>query len=155
MEITVKNRFFSKTHRNDETGCIEWTASKNARGYGKFSVNGGWVMAHRFAFEFVNGEVPADEFVLHHCDNPSCVNSDHLYAGSKKDNAQDRETRRRGNHAKGTKHGRNKLFASQVLEIRDAFDTGKYSFRELGRIYGTDSKSIADIVDRKNWKHLT
>jgi len=154
MDAAVNKRFFSKTHRNDETGCIEWTAAKNARGYGKFSVNGGWVMAHRFAFEIENEKIPAGKFVLHHCDNPSCVNVEHLYAGSTKNNAMDREARNRGNHAYGTGHGRNKLLESQVFEIRDAFDTGKYSFRKLGRIYGTDGKSIADIVDRKNWKHL-
>lgn len=135
--------------------CHLWTASKNKFGYGKFGDgNGGWTFAHRFSFQLNKGKIPKGKYVLHTCDNPSCVNPDHLYLGSYKDNAKDRESRKRGNHANGTGHGRNILLKSQVYEIRDAFDTGKYSFKELGRIYGIDGKSVADIVDRKNWNHL-
>jgi hypothetical protein len=74
--------------------------------------------------------------------------------GSYKDNAQDRETRGRSNHAFGHRHGKAKLIASYVLEIRDLFDTGRYSFRQLGKIYGVDGKCVADIVDRKIWAHV-
>lgn len=133
-------------------GCHLWTASTTKFGYGKLSVGDGkWQLAHRFAFEQANGEIPEGKFVLHKCDTPSCVNPDHLYLGSKKDNATDRESRNRGNHAFGVRHGRSKLMPSQVLEIRDVFDTGKYTFKQLGKIYGIDGKSVADIVDRRNW----
>jgi hypothetical protein len=154
MRLSAEQRFLSKTRRNDESGCIEWTASKNRSGYGKFGCRTHWIFAHRFAYEMVHGAIPGGKFVLHHCDNPCCVNVEHLYLGSKKDNARDREARNRGNHVSGTKHGRNKLLQMQVLEIRDAFDTGKYSFRKLGKIYGINGKSVADIVDRKNWNHI-
>jgi len=135
--------------------CHLWIASTNKFGYGKLNNgNNSWTLAHRFAWEQKHGSIPDGMYVLHHCDNPSCVNVDHLYLGTHKDNAEDRETRVRGNHAKGTRHGKNKLLPSQVYEIRDAYDTGKYSFRQLGKIYGIDGKSIADIVDHKNWSYL-
>jgi len=135
--------------------CHLWTAATTEFGYGKLADGKGrWVHAHRFSFQLHKGDIPEDKCVLHTCDNPTCVNPDHLYLGSYKDNAYDRESRKRGNHPNGTKHHKNVLLPSQVYEIRDAFDTGKYSFRELGKIYGIEGKSVADIVDRKNWNHL-
>ena len=152
---TIQQRFEAKVERIPFMDCHVWNAATNHFGYGKLGKEGGgWIFAHRFAWEQAYGEIPKDKYVLHTCDNPCCVNPKHLYLGSYKDNANDREIRKRGNHAYGVKHGRNTLLPSQVYEIRDAFDTGKYSFRKLGKIYGIDGKSVADIVDRKNWNHL-
>lgn len=152
---SIQSRFESKVTLVPFCECHLWTASKNKFGYGKFGIGkSGWMMAHRYSWESTFGEIPKDKYVLHTCDNPSCVNPEHLYLGTYKDNAKDRETRQRGNHPSGISHGRNVLLESQIYEIRDAFDTGNYSFRQLGKIYGIDGKSVADIVDRKNWKHL-
>lgn len=150
----MTKRFESKVTLIPFSDCHYWVAATNKFGYGKFGVGNKWVLAHRFSFESNKGQIPEDKYVLHTCDNPSCVNPDHLYLGSYKDNANDRESRQRGNHVQGVNHGRNVLTPLQVYEIRDAFDTGKYSFKQLGKIYGIDGKSVADIVDRKNWNHL-
>ena len=137
------------------SNCHYWIAATTKFGYGKLNNgNKSWVLAHRFVWEQKNGEIPKEMLVLHHCDNPSCVNVKHLYLGNYQDNANDRELRKRGNYANGINHGANKLLPSQVYEIRDAYDTGKYSFRQLGKIYGIDGKSVADIIDRKNWSTL-
>jgi hypothetical protein len=122
-----------------------WTASKNAFGYGKFGQGSKWMLAHRYSWQATNGDIPEGKYVLHTCDNPSCVNPKHLYLGTYKENARDREDRKRGNHSKGVNHGRSVLLESQIYEIRDAFDTGNYSFKQLGRIYGIDGKSVANI----------
>jgi hypothetical protein len=153
--VPIQQRFEQKVALVPFSDCHYWTGASSKFGYGKLS-NGknSWVFAHRFAYEQKHGEIPEDKFVLHHCDNPACVNAEHLYIGSKKDNAIDRENRNRGNHASGVGHGRSKLSTSQVRDIRDEFDTGKYSFRQLGRIYGVDGKSIADIVNRLNWQYV-
>lgn len=152
---TIQERFASKVLQVPFCDCHLWTAATTNFGYGKLADGyGRWVHAHRVSFQINKGEIPDDKCVLHTCDNPACVNPDHLYLGSYKDNAHDREIRKRGNHALGTGHGRNVLMQSQVHEIRDAFETGKYSFRQLGKIYGIDGKSVADIVDRKNWNHV-
>lgn len=152
---SIQSRFESKVTLVPFCECHLWTAATTDFGYGKLSDGKkSWLHAHRVSYQLYKGEVPDDKCVLHTCDNPACVNPEHLYLGSYKDNAADRENRKRGNHPKGTKHHKNVLLQSQVYEIRDAFDTGKYSFSELGRIYGIEGKSVADIVDRKNWKHL-
>lgn len=137
------------------SGCHHWTASTNKFGYGKIKAgDSGWKLAHRVAWEFANGPVPKGLYVLHTCDNPGCVNPSHLYLGSYKDNAQDRERRDRGNHAKGSAHGRSKLSADQVVGIKKLYSSGEYSYRKLGKMFGVDGKSIADIVNGLNWTHL-
>jgi len=153
--IPIQQRFAEKVVLIPFSDCHFWTGSTKKFGHGALSSgNNTWVFAHRFSYEMKNGPVPEGKFVLHHCDNPACVNPEHLYVGDKKDNAKDRENRNRGNHASGVSHGRSKLSASQVRDIRDEFDTGKYSFRQLGKIYGVDGKSIADIVDYRNWSNV-
>lgn len=135
--------------------CHLWTASTNKFGYGKLAVgNNSWTFAHRFSYELNKGEVPEGLCVLHTCDNPACVNPEHLYLGDYKQNAVDREQRQRGNHAFGEKHGRNKLSVDSVRKIRKEFQTGKFSFRQLGKIYGVDGKTVADIVHNKLWQSL-
>jgi hypothetical protein len=76
--------------------CVEWQAARYPSGYGKVSYQGRGVYAHRVAWQLTNGPIPAGLWILHHCDNPRCVKPDHLYAGTAKDNAEDRENRGRG-----------------------------------------------------------
>ena len=147
----LQKRFESKVTYVPFCGCHLWSASVNNFGYGKFGIYPKWVLAHRYAWELENGPIPEGKCVLHHCDTPSCVNSKHMYIGDKRDNAQDREKRNRSNHPTALKHHKTKLMPSQVHEIRDLFDTGKYSFYKLGKIYGIDGKSVANIIDRRVW----
>ena len=151
---TIQQRFESKVERIPFMDCHVWNASTNHFGYGKLAKDGGWIFAHHFAYKESNGEIPNGKYVLHKCDNPWCVNPEHLYLGDYKQNARDREQRNRGNHAFGEHHGRNKLTSSQVLAIREQHGTGKFSFRQLGKIYGVDSKTVADIVRNKLWQRL-
>jgi len=79
-------------------GCWEFTGAKNNKGYGHIGVGGrgtGQILAHRAAYECFVGPIPPGMFVLHHCDNPSCVNPDHLYVGTQKDNIRDAVNRGR------------------------------------------------------------
>jgi hypothetical protein len=152
---TLQDRFEKKVEMIPFSDCHHWTAATNKFGYGKISVSKNvWKFAHRISWEFSNGDVPEGMCVLHTCDNPRCVNPNHLYLGSHKDNAQDRERRQRGNQPKGSASGRSKLSADQVFEIRKLYCSGKYSYRKLGKMFGVDGKSIADIVNGRNWTHL-
>jgi hypothetical protein len=96
---TMKS-FEAKYKVNEDTGCWEWTASCARGGYGQFttSVKDGrtWYRAHRFSYTAHKGEIPEGMVVMHGCDNPCCVNPEHLSVGTHADNIRDRDVKGRG-----------------------------------------------------------
>ena len=103
-----------------KTGCIIWTASVNHSGYGKigYTFNGKkkFIGAHQAAWIVTNGPIPRGMFVCHKCDNPPCVNDNHLFLGSSLDNSRD--SVRKGRNSKGISHGMVKLTERKIQEIR-------------------------------------
>lgn len=85
----IEIRFFSKVKIAGLNECWEWQAYKNKFGYGLFNVNYYATMAHRVSWELNNGPIPKGLYVLHKCDNPCCVNPNHLWLGTYKDNMRD------------------------------------------------------------------
>jgi len=71
------------------SGCWEWTAGKNAGGYGRITFKGKVTLAHRLSYQTFCGPIPDGVYVCHHCDNPSCINPDHLWLGTNSDNILD------------------------------------------------------------------
>lgn len=80
-------RFWSKVEMIPESSCWHWTGAKNGKGYGV--MHGRTRLAHRFSYELHNGPIPEGMLICHSCDSPLCVNKDHLFLGSHKDNTQD------------------------------------------------------------------
>ena len=88
--------FEDHLHVDPETGCVEWTGYRNGGGYGFREVGGRMWLMHRAMWTVTNGPIPVGMYCLHRCDNPSCVNVDHLYLGTARDNFDDAV--RRGRH---------------------------------------------------------
>jgi HNH endonuclease len=139
------------TYKVSENGCHICTSHKaNSYGYFQISINGKQVLIHRFIYEEKFGTIKPGNIIRHTCDNPNCINPDHLLEGTQKDNMQDAVDRNRT--AKGITHGRAKLNEQQVLEI---FNNTVDTHRALGRKYNTDCSTIRLIRIGETWKHIT
>lgn len=155
-----EERFWAYVYKFSEEngGCWEWIGATQKR-YGKF---GYWennkrinVRAHVYSWELYTGHVIPKGHnicVCHKCDNPSCVNPNHLFLGSYADNHADRD--RKGRQAKGSSINTCKLTEEKVIEIRELFATGQYTKEQLAHTYGVSGNNIAALISGKIWKHI-
>ena len=178
-------RFWSKVdvhgpvHPTLGTPCWVWRCGRVTTGYGLFKVGGHpgtTYLAHRFAWENVCGQIPNGLFVLHACDNPSCVRPDHLFLGTHADNSADMV--RKGRQAKisrpapwaagrnhwssrqpnsvlrGSVNPASKLTEQDVMTIRSIYTAGDTSQQMLADRYGVSQVAISLVVRREKWKHV-
>ena len=147
--ISLKERLLAKTSVNAKTGCWECTSSPDNE-YGRIRLNGKQHLAHRVSWETHNGAVPDGLLVCHRCDNPKCINPEHLFLGTHSANMADmsRKGRRRGIVAvNGERHGRAKLTNSDVIVIRSSVQSAK----SLACDYGVSDRQIRNIRSGKSW----
>jgi len=146
--------FWKKVDKSGD--CWEWVGCKIKHGYGRFNVNAKLKLAHRVSWELKNGPITNGLFTLHKCDNPPCVNPDHLFLGTQKDNMHD--AMKKGRHTypdlRGEECYASKLKEIDVLQIREIYSSGFYSMYKIGDIYKTCHSTICHITNRKTWKHL-
>jgi ribosome-binding protein aMBF1 (putative translation factor) len=136
-------------------GCWLWLGNKHKQGYGKISVNGRAVMAHRVSYEMNCSEIPLGMMVCHKCDNPKCVNPDHLFLGSAQDNMTDKIMKGRHRGARrGESHHLAKLNKDQVMAIRDKYRDGNIFQRELASQYGVSQALINRIINNSVWSYV-
>jgi hypothetical protein len=148
-------RFWDKVSIPPEGGCWTWIAAKRDDGYGVIGIGRDkLVRAHRLSWEFANGPIPAGMFVCHKCDNPSCVNPDHLFLGTPLDNTRDMDNKGRRVNAqvRGEKQGLAKLTRNSVIRIRIA--SGALPVRKIAEAVGVSHKSVLNVIHGKTWKHV-
>lgn len=152
-------RFWSKVKTTDNPNdCWEWQGTTQNKGYGMISIggrNGKQHLTHRVSWELANGEIPDGLGVCHKCDNPLCVNPNHLFLGTHLDNMRDMfsKGRRKANPPKGDKHNMAKITQVKANEIRQRYENGGISQRALGVEYGLNQAVIWRIIHRKLWNY--
>jgi hypothetical protein len=140
----------------DDRGCWEWGGARNEHGYGQTAIKHYLQMkAHRLSW-MIHHSIIADEVcVLHKCDNPPCVNPDHLFIGTKKDNMQDcsRKGRVRYILRRGESNECAKLTDKKVAEARRLYASGD-SLRSVAQRYGVNSKTMSRAIHGLQWAHV-
>lgn len=161
MPVTARpleERFWKKVDVNGpyvlDTACWLWTGGKNKAGYGSIGLGGkgaGNRNVHRVSWELHFGAIPKGFFVCHKCDNPSCVNPEHLFLGTPKDNMVDMITKGRKRSALGSDSSNSKLTEDQVLQI---FNDERI-YKEIAKEFNITHEQVGSIKRKKDWKHLT
>lgn len=145
MSMTGAKKPFTWTV-DPKTNCWNFDGAKNSEGYPMASWCG---RVHRYLYEELFGTLPPEKpHVLHSCDNPSCINPEHLRAGTPADNAQDKVSRSRT--CRGASHHRALFDEKTVRRIRSSNQTQ----RALATKYGVDQSTISLMRSRKTWKHI-
>lgn len=180
MTTTVE-RFWSKVDKDGptqphmSTPCWVWTGAKLRGGYGSFGFNGKPRQTHRVSYELRYGVDPGSLCVCHRCDNPSCVNPEHLFLGTKEDNGRDMVRKGRQNFQKrpetlargdahwhrvhperivrGSAHKNSKLTDSDVIEIRKLLAEGVVQ-RKIAERFNVTQTVVSLVARRRTWSHV-
>lgn len=139
-----------------ESGCIDWTGQKNGSGYGVISVYKKSWLTHRLVWLLNNGLLPDGLNVLHECDNPACININHLFIGTQDDNVQDMmiKGRHRTVPLKGEANPLHKLSNADVEDIRLQLQSGgaiRGLMTKLAEQHKVSVATISNIANGKAW----
>lgn len=149
---TVEEKFWSKVIITE--GCWNYQGQRDKDDYGKLKIGKKTTQAHRYSYELHFGTIQNTLLIVcHTCDNPPCVNPEHLYLGTHKDNARDRNTRNRAYIANGELCNFAKLREFQIPIIRKLYDNG-FTMNEIAIRFEVHPATIRSIVNRINWKHV-
>lgn len=156
LDSTTLERFEEKYTPEPNTGCWLWTAALDAYGYAVL----GLIIdkkkrpkhASRISYQLFRGDVPLGTVVRHICDEPLCVNPDHLILGTQEDNMADKVRRNRQN--RGDNHGRRKLTLDQVMQIKSLRLSG-LTLNAISEQFDVGEVQVWRICNGKRWKHLT
>jgi hypothetical protein len=148
--------------KNEASGCWELHKVKNSSGYARVRKNGSYVYAHRESWEIANGRDAGNLCVCHKCDNPLCINPDHLFLGTLRENFEDmrKKGRNRCGDVKGIDHPLAKLDETKVMEILSKWKPGlprkksPNSAKSLAKEYGVAHSLVHRIVTGQSWPHI-
>lgn len=133
--------------------CWEWTAGFDKDGYGDSSWDGKHTSAHRISWRLKFGNIPKGICALHKCDNPPCVNPDHLFLGTSGENNSDRQRKGRGNPPVGERNSQSKLKSEDIPKIRMMI-LGGIVQNKIANYFDVAPSCITKIKNGKNWRHI-
>jgi hypothetical protein len=152
-------RFFDKINKTDF--CWIWTASKRGKfGYGAFKFNGKVQDSHRVSWQLHFGEIPTGMYVCHKCDNPSCVNPEHLFLGSPKENVQDCIKKQRFKYPERNEfefkkgHSKSRVLSEDIVLLikKELVKPRLMTLKEISIKYDVSYQSIRDINCGRTYK---
>lgn len=160
-------------HKDDDhlkgLSCWEWTGYRLPGGYGQTSYKGHRQLAHRAMYMYIQGidSIPKGNVVMHTCDNPSCVNPEHLVLGTQQQNIDDMHQKGRWNKpnvditklsfkkghtlSKGMNHGNSKLHIEEVMCIKRLRGRYLFTYVKLAKIFDVSRQTIESICNNKGW----
>lgn len=159
-----EERFWKHVPSGAPDECWEWQGTRGPppNHYGTIYVSQNpmrYKKAHRLSWEIHHGPIPEGKNVLHHCDNPPCVNPAHLYTGTQADNARDRAARGRGRETRPENRGEQspvaKLTEVKVRAIIAALqEIPRRSQESIAQEFGVGQAHVSRIMHRRSWAHL-
>ena len=151
LAVSLHRRFEAAYCPEPNSGCWLWTKARDAPGYGKIVTGRKVTKAHRVSYEMHKGKIGKGLSVCHTCDTPPCVNPDHLFLGTVKENWDDCASK--GRHVYGTRHAFAKLTDGRVREARRLAKRG-VPYSDLANRYGTSWSAVRAAVQGVTWKHV-
>lgn len=155
----ISVRFARHVHFCD-SGCWAWTGAKNENGYGVIGRGRrgeGNAKAHRLSFEIFHAvQLNPQQVICHRCDNPACVNPDHLFVGTQQDNLADMVSKERGSTPpllRGTENPKAKLNEHLVRRAFRLREDGLSTYRIADEL-GVSRPAICSVLNKKTWRHV-
>lgn len=161
MILDLQERIKKNSAANSQSGCWDWVKGKNKDGYGKVKYAQRDLSAHRAAWLAFRGPIAPGMLVCHKCDNPSCVNPDHLFLGSPQDNMDDKMAKGRWRGGPqfwekgkcGAVHHNAKLDERKVVQVLAMFREGRAAV-DIAKQFGVSDTVVIRIRENKAWKHV-
>lgn len=145
----LRARFWAKVDTSGgPNACWEWQGAKNLKGYGSIGVNGKTQLSHRTSFELFIGPIPSRHYVCHKCDNPSCVNPSHFFAGTNSDNVNDAIAKGRLSPSVI------KLQPKQVRTLRNNFNQARHTLSMWAGVLDVSEKTVSDTLKGMSHKRV-
>lgn len=153
LDLSAEERFWMKVVRpEDPAACWVWVGAKDGTGYGRLNLPSLSRSAHRAVFALLGKPVPKGVVVCHRCDNPACVNPDHLFLGSMADNQADMARKNRSAHGSKSPHA--KLTEADVRRVIAMREAG-LQHGEIATAVGVHRVTVTDILSGRTWRRVT